>query len=109
MPIVIFLCVLLLLSGCASQPFIVGSPGEAVQTDSVVVYYAQRPVCEFETIAYLKMENPHLSLQSLVLGMRLEAAKLGADALYVEHTRRLPGRNYVGTGRAIRCTDQQTT
>ena len=94
------------VSGCSSKPFVVGQPREAVTVEEVTVFYAERPACEFETIAHLKMENPYYSLQSLVLAMRLQAAELGAEVLYVEQTRRLPGREYVGTGRAISCVDQ---
>ena len=93
------------LAGCSSKPFVVGKTGDALPAEDVIVYYAKRPVCEFETIAHLKMENPYFSLQTLVNEMRLQAAELGAEAVYVEETRRLPGREYVGTGRAIRCTD----
>lgn len=100
---------LLCIGGCSSTALVVGKPGDAVAVEEVVVFFARRPDCAFETIAHLKMENPYYSLQALVVGMRQQAAELGADALLVEQTRRLPGREYVGTGRAIRCTDQRAT
>lgn len=93
----------LLLPGCASEPFVVGKIGAPIEVDAVTVYYVDRPVCEFETVAHLVMEYPYFSLQGAVNAMRAQAAELGADGLYVEQSQRLPGRDYVATGRAIRC------
>ena len=95
-------CVLGIM-GCSSKPLVVGQPRDAVPVEEVAVYFAERPDCDIETVAHLKMENPYYSLQSLVLAMRLQAAELGAELLIVEQTRRMPGREYVGTGRAVNC------
>ncbi len=92
-----------LLAGCASEPFVTGRVGEPVSAESVVIYYINKPDCDYETIAYLVMERPLYSRQALADALRNQAAELGASAVYIEQTQRLPGREYVGTARAIRC------
>ncbi len=95
-----------LLAGCSSEPFVVGEVGSPKPVDAVKIYYIDRPACEFKTIAHLVMETPYFYLQGAVNAMRMQAAELGAEGLFVEQTQRLPGRDYVATGRAIKCISE---
>lgn len=96
-----------LVMGCSSEPFVVGKAGPPRSVESVKIYYIDRPDCQFETIAHLVMETPYFSLQGVINAMRQQAAELGAEGLYVEQTQRLPGRDYVATGRAVRCVEPE--
>ena len=103
--VVLCLCGVL-LAGCSSEPFVVGEIGSPKPVEAVEIFYIDRPDCEFETIAHLVMETPYFSLQGAVNAMRTQAAELGAEGLFVEQTQRLPGRDYVATGRAIKCISE---
>ena len=100
------LCLLMLsviLIGCAHPVAMVGPAGKSVDASKVVIYYPQRPDCNFETIGYILVEGGYYSLQSLFRRMRLQAASVGADAIYVLFTQRLDIKEYIGSARAIRC------
>ena len=90
------------LSGCMSS-LIVGEPDPAVSSNEVVIYFVERPSCNFETIAHIKAEAGYFTLASMMEGMRQEAARVGASGLYVLHTQQTPVREYLGTAKAIRC------
>ncbi len=92
-----------MLQGCAQQPLIVAPPGPAVAPERVVIYFPERPRCDFETIAHLQVRGGYLSLESMFRKMRQQAAEIGADGLYVLHTQRMEIHEYLGNAKAIRC------
>ena len=51
------LLLLLWLGGCASPALVVGQPRAAIESKDVVVYYAERPRCNFETVAHLRAKK----------------------------------------------------
>lgn len=91
------------LSGCVESTLVVGQPGSAVKSEEVVVYYIDRPSCNFETIAHINVSGGYYSLDSIVEGMRQQAASVGANGLYVLQTQQLTIKEYLGTAKAIRC------
>ncbi|MCH8104123.1 MAG: hypothetical protein IIC58_01255 [Proteobacteria bacterium] len=92
-----------LLIGCVLPITVVGPVGARIDSSEVVIYYPQRPDCNFETVGYILIEGGYYSLKSLFGEMRLQAASVGADAVYVLHTLRLDIKEYVGSAKAIRC------
>ncbi len=92
-----------LLSGCVQPPLMVGKAGPAVSPEQVVVYFPDRPRCNFETLAHIQINGGYLSLESMFRKMRMQAAAIGADGLYVLHTQRMEIREYLGNAKAIRC------
>ncbi|MEM7564924.1 MAG: hypothetical protein AAF353_18030 [Pseudomonadota bacterium] len=93
-----------LLSACAAPPMVIGQPRASIDETDVVIYYIERPQCNFETVALLEISGGYFSLQRLLAKMRNQAAELGASGLYVTHTQQLDLKEYVGTAQAIRCT-----
>ncbi len=69
--------------------FGVGEQRPANDLDKVVIYYPDLPKCNFNTIVYIRVEGGFYSLNGLVDHMRLQAAKVGADAVYIMQTQRL--------------------
>ena len=94
---------LYLLPGCAQPPLMLGKAGPAIPSEEVVIYFPERPSCDFETLAYIQINGGHLSLESMFRKMRQQAAAIGADGLYVMHTQRLEISEYLGNAKAIRC------
>lgn len=92
-----------LTAGCVNPVVLVGERGEAIDHESVKVFYTQRPACDFETIGYLRVEGGYYSLAALLDRMRQQAADIGAEGVYVLETRRLDIFEYIGTAKAIRC------
>lgn len=92
-----------LLSGCVESTLVVGQPGTAIKSEEVTVYYIDRPSCKFETIALIKVSGGYYSLDTIVEGMRQQAASVGANGLYVLQTQQLEIKEYLGTAKAIRC------
>ena len=92
-----------LLTGCAEPAVIVGQPGVSVTSETVNVYYSERPRCNFETIAHIRVSGGYYSLEKMLRKMRLEAAQLGASGIYVLHTQQLDTKEFLGTAKAIRC------
>ena len=92
-----------LLGGCVTSTLVVGEPGDAVAEEEVVVYFIDRPTCNFETIAHIQASGGYTSLQSLLQKMRSEAAELGASGIYLLHTEQSAMREFGGTAKAIRC------
>ena len=91
------------LSACVESNLVVGQPGPSIKNEDVVVYFIDRPRCNFETIAHISMNGGYYSLDSLVWGMRQQAASVGATGLYVLQTQKLALMEYLGTAKAIRC------
>jgi len=91
------------LGGCAESTLLVGQPGAAIAGEDVVLYYIERPRCNFETVAHIRVSGGYFTLESMFRNMRREAAQLGAGGLYVLETRMLNTREYLGTAKAIRC------
>jgi hypothetical protein len=91
------------LSGCVGSTLVVGKPGPAVSSEQVTVYFIDRPPCNFETIAHIKISGGYFTLESMVGGMRQQAASVGASGLYVLQTQQQAIKEYLGTARAIRC------
>ena len=94
---------IILLSGCVQPPLMVGKAGPAVPPEQVVVYFPDRPSCNFETVAHLQINGGYLSLESMFRKMRQQAAEIGADGLFVLHAQRMEIREYLANAKAIRC------
>lgn len=92
-----------LIVGCVQPITMVDAPGKSIDDSEVTIFYPQRPDCNFETIGYILIEGGYYSLQSLLNEMRMQAASVGADAIYVIHTQRLDIKVYIGSAKAIRC------
>ena len=97
----IFLCDF--LAACALPIALTGSKTEAIHPDKVHLYFARRPDCEYERVGYLSITGGYYSRASLFRAMQRRAAKVGADGVYVQETRRLDILEFVGTAIAIRC------
>lgn len=93
----------LLICACVEPSIVVGRPGPALASEEVDIYYAERPRCDFETVAHIRVSGGYFTLDAMFRNMRREAAELGAGGLYVLETRLLNTREYVGTAKAIRC------
>ncbi|MBT8434728.1 MAG: hypothetical protein KJN95_08705 [Gammaproteobacteria bacterium] len=93
----------LLSLGCAQPPLVIGQPAASTSKDEVVIYYIDRPRCNFETLAYIRVTGGYFTLESMLGKMQKQAAGVGADGLYVLHTQQLDVREYLGTAKAIRC------
>ena len=91
------------LGGCAESTLLVGQPGAAIAGEDVVLYYIERPRCNFETVAHIQINGNYYSLQSMLDVMRNKAGELGASGLYVLQTQQLDIKDYLGTAKAIRC------
>ena len=91
------------LTGCVEPALVVGQPRASIASEDVVVYYVDRPRCNFETIAHIRVNGGYYSLESMFRNMRLQAARLGASGLYVLQTQQLDVKEYLGTAKAIRC------
>jgi len=92
-----------LLPGCSQLPLMVAPAGPAVPAERVVIYFPERPRCDFETIAHIQINGGYLSLESMFRKMRQQAAEIGADGLYVVYTQRKEISEYLGNAKAIRC------
>ncbi len=91
------------LFACVESNLVVGQPGASIRSEEVIVYFIDRPPCNFETIAHISMNGGYYSLESMVRGMRQQAASVGATGLYVLQTQQLAIKEYLGTAKAIRC------
>ena len=90
------------LAGCITST-LVGESGPALNSDDVVVYYIDRPACNFETVAYISAKGGFYTLNSMLRRMRQEAASAGANGLYVLQTQQSTIKEYLATAKAIRC------
>jgi hypothetical protein len=93
----------LLITGCAHPVTVIGQVGPDVDIDRVNIYYPDRPKCNFDTIAHIRIEGGYYRLSSLIEKMRSQAASVGADAVYITQTDRLDIKEYTGVAKAIRC------
>ncbi len=93
----------LLLSGCVEPSLVVGQPGPSLASEEVSIYYIERPRCNFQTIAHIKVTGGYFSLDAMLRNMRREAAQVGASGLYVLHSQQLDTKEFLGTAKAIRC------
>ena len=93
----------LLLSGCAEPVLVIGQPVAGSDNQRVTIYYIDRPSCNFETLAHIRVTGGYFSLESMLAKMQEQAAGVGADGLYVLHTQQLDVKEYLGTAKAIRC------
>ncbi len=94
---------LLLGSACAAPALVVGPPRAPLASEDVVVYFVDRPRCNFETLAHLRVQGGYLSLQSMVAKMRQQAAEVGASGVYVLETQQSSMKDFRGSAKAIRC------
>jgi len=101
--ILTLLALSLLLNGCVESSVVVAKPGASVPSDEVSVYYFERPRCNFETIAHIRVTGGYFSLEGMLRNMRREAAQAGASGLYVLQTQQLETKEFLGTAKAIRC------
>ncbi len=92
-----------LLSGCMQPALVIGPKRAAIASEDVIVYYIDRPRCNFETIAHIRAEGGFFSLEAMVGDMREQAADIGASGLYVLQTQRSELKEYRGSAKAIRC------
>lgn len=95
------------LAACALPIVLTGSKTEAIHPDKVRLYFTRRPDCEYERVGYLSVRGGYYSQATLFRAMQLRAAKVGADGVYVQETRRLDILEYVGTAIAIRCKPER--
>jgi len=93
----------LLSLGCAEPPLVIGQPAASTSKDNVVIYYIDRPRCNFETLAHIRVTGGYFTLESMLGKMQKQAAMVGANGLYVLHTQQLDVKEYLGTAKAIRC------
>lgn len=103
MRICLLLGCVIYLYGCVEPALVVGQPGPALASGEVDIYYAERPRCDFETVAHFRASGGYLTLAAMFRHMRIDAAKLGAGGLYVVETSRLDSGEFIGTAKAIRC------
>ena len=94
---------LMILTGCAQPVLLVGPKADAIEPDEVRIYFSRIPTCDYETVAYLRINGGYYSRASLFAAMRQQAAEVGADGVYVQHIRRLEILEHIGTAHAIRC------
>lgn len=93
----------MMLVGCAHPITLTGLSGPEIDSDSVAIYYPDRPSCNFDTLGIIYIEGGYYSLASLLTKMQSQAAEVGASAVYVLHTQRLDIKEYLGSAKAIRC------
>ncbi len=91
------------LVGCIDSTMVLGKPGENKPVEEVTVFFIDRPQCNFETIAHIRVSGGYFSLDSMIKSMRQQAASVGANGLYVLQTQQLEIKEYLGTAKAIRC------
>ena len=89
--------------GCADPALVIGPPRTAIASEDVAVYFIDRPRCDFETLAHIRVQGGYLSLQSMVDKMRKQAAGVGASGGYVLETQQSSMKDFRGSAKAIRC------
>ena len=94
---------ILMLNGCAESALITGQTRTGIDEEDVVIYYIERPGCNFETIAHIQDNGGFYSMQKMLNKMRPQAAEVGASGLYVLHTQLLDVKEYLEVAKAIRC------
>ncbi len=81
-----------------------GVKTKSIHPDKVRLYFARRPQCSYDTVGYLRINGGYYSRSSLFRAMQRQAAKVGADGVYVQDIRQLDILEFVGTATAIRCS-----
>ena len=92
-----------LLSGCMQPALVIGPKRAATASEDVIVYYIDRPRCNFETIAIFAPRADSTRSKPWSAIMRRQAADIGASGLYVLQTQRSELKEYRGSAKAIRC------
>ena len=94
------------LTACASHSVTIsGQVYPAVDRQQVAVYLGQQPDCDFAVIAHIQVEGGYYKRDSMVTGMRRQAARVGASALEITDIQRIGASEYMGSARALRCTE----
>ena len=94
----------LLVSGCIGSSVIVeGRVGKPLAPDSVRLFYATRPDCDFEVIAVIEIPGNYFTPASLIDAFRRRAAQIGANAVQVHYLQKTGTSEYLGQARALRC------
>ena len=96
----------LFLGACAESTLVTGQPRNSIEVEDVVVYYFERPRCNFETIAHIEINGGYFSLTTMLAEMRQQAAEVGASGLYLLHTQQLDVTEYLGLAKANRCLSE---
>ena len=97
------LCAAALGGGCANTTLLVGQQRAAIDSDDVVVYFYERPRCNFETVAWIEVKHGVFGPQHMLSDMREAAAEVGASGLVLQHSQQLSLIETAGSARAIRC------
>ena len=89
--------------GCAHPITIVGEQRPANDLDKVVIYYPDLPKCNFKYHCIYSGRGRVLFAECVCDHIRLQAAKVGADAVYIMQTQRLDIKEFAGVAKAIQC------
>ena len=101
----VLISILVLMACSNSSTIITGQISEAVETTDVKVYYSDQPGCEFDVVAHLEISGDYYDKGKLIKAFQKEAAELGASAVQVLHVQKLGATEYMGSARAIYCTN----
>ncbi len=94
------------LTACHSQSVIIsGQVYPAVERQQVTVYLGQRPTCDFAVIADIEVKGGYFKRDSLIEGMRQQAAEVGATAVEIIDVQQVGAVEYMGSARALRCSE----
>lgn len=103
---VILGCLILLCSACAyNNNVVVGTTTEAIDWETVTVFYNTNPECMTERVAYLSVPGERYSRVTLINGFRQDAARLGAPMVKVTHINQIGSVEYSGQAEALRCIE----
>ncbi len=69
----------------------------------IEIYYPNLPSCDYKIVGYIEANGFYFSKQSLFQGLAEEAAKIDADGVIIEFIKQLGIKEYVASGKAIRC------
>lgn len=95
---------LLTLTSCARKDILViGEVYPEIEVDTVAVYLMDKPACDFNVIATIKIPGDIYSQSGLVNSFKSVAADLGAPIIQVTSSRKINVTEYMGTARALRC------
>ncbi len=97
---------LIALTACSQHSVTIsGQVYPAVEIQQVSVHLGQRPACEFDVIAHIRVDGGYIKRDALIMGMRQQAANVGASAVEIIEVQRIGSAEYKGTARALRCSD----
>lgn len=89
--------------GCANSTLLVGQQRAAIDSEDVVLYFYERPRCNFETIAWIEMTHGVFGVEQMLADMRQAAAEVGASGLVLIQSQQLSLIETAGSAKAIRC------